>query len=297
VKYGDCWAAIVIGQNFSNAMQNRVMLAGAVDNDTVKESIVHLYPDATNQIITLKIFQTVTYSFLDFGKNMLTMMGESPAMLEIPVVLEKPVYGDREPTFTEFMAPGVILSIAFLAAVALTALAFVMERKEGLLERTLVAGVTSGEFMLSHILTQLLVLVVQVALLLIFTFIVFEIPSRGPIFWIILLTMLQGTCGMAFGLMISSLCKEENSATMLALGSFYPNLLLSGTVWPTQAMPVYVRYFSYLLPQTIPIESMRYILSRGWGIEYFEVFLGFLVTSVWITFFLIMAVVIFRIRK
>ncbi len=55
--------------------------------------------------------------------------------------LEKPIYGDKSPTFTEFMAPGVILSIAFLAAVALTALAFVMERKEGLLERSLVAGI------------------------------------------------------------------------------------------------------------------------------------------------------------
>ena len=31
---------------------------------------------------------------------------------------------------------------------------------------------------------------------------------------------------MAFGLMISAICEEENSATMLALGSFYPNLLL-----------------------------------------------------------------------
>lgn len=124
------------------------------------------------------------------------------------------------------MAPGVLLSIAFLAAVALTALAFVMERKEGLLERSLVAGVTSTEFMISHILTQLLVLTVQVALLLIFTFLVFDIPSRGPFFWVIVLTLLQGTCGMAFGLMISSLCEEENSATMLALGSFYPNLLL-----------------------------------------------------------------------
>jgi len=41
------------------------------------------------------------------------------------------------------MAPGVVLSIAFLAAVALTALAFVMERKEGLLERSLVAGIVS----------------------------------------------------------------------------------------------------------------------------------------------------------
>lgn len=129
--------------------------------------------------------------------------------------------------------------------------------------------------MLSHVLTQLLVLSVQIALLLIFTFLVFEIPFRGPFIWVVILTLLQGSCGMAFGLMISSICEEENSATMLALGSFYPNLLLvsskftiklqtievtnsifslkSGTVWPTQAMPVFMRYFSYLLPQTIPI--------------------------------------------
>jgi hypothetical protein len=80
--------------------------------------------------------------------------------------------------------------------------------------------------MLSHVLTQLLVLSVQIALLLIFTFLVFEIPFRGPFIWVVILTLLQGTCGMAFGLMISSICEEENSATMLALGSFYPNLLL-----------------------------------------------------------------------
>ena len=80
--------------------------------------------------------------------------------------------------------------------------------------------------MLSHVLTQLLVLSVQVALLLIFTFLVFEIPFRGQFIWVIVLTLLQGSCGMAFGLMISAICEEENSATMLALGSFYPNLLL-----------------------------------------------------------------------
>ena len=195
------------------------------------------------------------------------------------------------------MAPGVLLSISFLAAVALTALAFVMERKEGLLERSLVAGVTSYEFLLSHVLTQLCVLVVQVILLLIFTFLVFEIPSEGPFIWVILLTLLQGSCGMAFGLMISALCKEENSATMLALGSFYPNLLLSGTVWPVQAMPDAMRYISCILPQTIPIESMRYILSRGWDTSYPEVAIGFGITIAWTTFFLVAAVIIFQMKK
>lgn len=297
VKNGEAWAALVIGSNFSTAMQLRVMMAGEVDNSTIEASNIHLYPDMTNQMISLKLYESITYSFISFGKDVLSMLGQSTSIVDLPVVLEKPIYGEKAPTFTEFMAPGVVLSIAFLAAVALTALAFVMERKEGLLERSLVAGVSSTEFMLSHVLTQLLVLSVQVVLLLVFTFLVFEIPFRGPFVWVVILTLLQGSCGMAFGLMISAICEEENSATMLALGSFYPNLLLSGTVWPTQAMPIYIRYFSYLLPQTIPIEAMRYILSRGWDPSYGIVALGFGVTIIWIAFFLTAAVIIFRVKK
>jgi hypothetical protein len=75
---------------------------------------------------------------------------------------------------------------------------------------------------MSHALTQLLVLVVQISLLLLFTFCVFNISSHGPFIWVVLLTMLQGTCGMAYGLTISAICKEENSsASTLALGSFW----------------------------------------------------------------------------
>ena len=84
---------------------------------------------------------------------------------------------------------------------------------------------------------------------------------------------------------------------MLALGSFYPNLLLSGTVWPTQAMPDVVRWFSYFLPQTIPIESVRYIMSRGWDATRTEVLAGFGVTIGWTFFFLVAAVLIFKHKK
>ncbi|XP_074601741.1 ABC transporter G family member 20-like [Brevipalpus obovatus] len=294
VKSGQTWAAIEIETNFSDALQNRFLMGAMADSLTIEESRIHVHLDMTNQLVSYKLQRTLLESFQNFAKSLLTSMGQNPKVIELPVTFEKPIYGDREPTFTEFMAPGIILSISFLMAIALTALAFVMERKEGLLERSLVAGVTSFEFLLSHVLTQMLVLSVQVILLLIFTFFVFDIPCRGPSFWVILLTFLQGVCGMGYGLMISSICKEENSATMLALGSFYPNLLLSGTVWPTQAMPNLMRYFSYLLPQTIPIESLRYMLSRGWGPEHPEVAIGFGITILWTLIFLLAAVVIFR---
>ena len=65
------------------------------------------------------------------------------------------------------------------------------------------------------------------------------------------ITILQGICGMAFGLLVSALCDNEQDAIQLALGSFYPNLLLSGIIWPLEGMPMYLR-----------LEQPKYTISK-----------------------------------
>lgn len=110
---------------------------------------------------------------------------------------------------TEFMAPGVIILTAYYATTALTALSLVLERKDGLLERSLTAGVKSQEFLSSHIMTQCLVLVVQEAFMLAFTFGVFKIPSVGSLYYVVALTTLQGIGGIMFGLLISAICAGQ----------------------------------------------------------------------------------------
>jgi ABC-type multidrug transport system ATPase subunit len=140
VRNGQAWGAMSIGSNFSQALQLRVMLAGSVDNVTIDQSNIDMFLDMTNQIIGYHLQRSILYAWRSFSAEVAFEMGQNPSAFEFPVKFETPVYGSQSPSFTEFMAPGVVLSISFLAAVALTALAFVMERKEGLLERSLVAG-------------------------------------------------------------------------------------------------------------------------------------------------------------
>ena len=59
------------------------------------------------------------------------------------------------------------------------------------MDRSWVAGVLGMEVMMSHILTQFLVLLGQTAITLIFIFMVFGIPCNGPIGWLIIITILQ----------------------------------------------------------------------------------------------------------
>ena len=102
---------------------------------------------------------------------------------------------------------------------------------------------------------------------------------------------------MSFGLVISALVDNEQDAIQLALGSFYPNFLLSGVIWPLEGMPEKLRYFSYFLPQTYACEAMRAVWSRGWDIHWLPVYRGYLVTLAWTVASLVLSTIILKIRR
>lgn len=54
-------------------------------------------------------------------------------------------------------------SITFGISIGLTAVALLIERNEGLLDRSWVAGVNVAELLISQVLTQLIIIIVQIA--------------------------------------------------------------------------------------------------------------------------------------
>jgi huntingtin len=296
VRHGITWGAIHIPRNFSQDFISRVYACTTADNETLQGSTIKIYLDNTNQQIAYLMKELVFMSFQKFSKTLMRNSGLLEEMGDIPVMFEDPVFGGMQSSFTEYMAPGLILSVAYFMAVGLTSLAFVVERKEGLLDRTLVCGVSTVEVLMGHFVTQFVVMCIQCALSLMFIIVVFQTPCRGPVWEVILLTVLQGMCGMCYGLLISAFCDEENSAVMVALGSFYPNLMLCGVIWPVEGMPKVLQYISKVLPQTYAVEGLRALMLRAWDFSYEIVWMSYLVTTSWMLFFLILAAIIFRIR-
>ncbi|KAL3887370.1 hypothetical protein ACJMK2_027312 [Sinanodonta woodiana] len=297
VKAGQTWGTIYINQNFTFAIIDRFAKGANASNTTLDESTVKLYLDMTNQQIALIIQEKVAQAFQDFSSTLLIKFHQNPAIAQVPIKLESPVYGSNTPSFTNFMAPGVIISITFFLATGLTTLSFVLEKKEGLLDRSLAAGMTSVEIMLAHVMTQLVVMAVQVAILLVCALLIFHVPYEGPLIWVIVLVLLQGFCGMALGMIFSSICDNENSAIQCALGSVYPMLLLSGIIWPVEAIPIWMRYISYSLPMTYAADALRCVLSRGWDITMMPVWRGYLATMGWSLGLLLIAAIILRIKQ
>jgi hypothetical protein len=73
-----------------------------------------------------------------------------------------------------------------------------------------------------------MVVILQTIFMLVIAFLIFEIPNRGSIFWVSVLIVIQGVCGMAYGVLVSAISKGENFTLILCMGSMFPQFFLSG---------------------------------------------------------------------
>nr|QTW43728.1 ABCH1 [Eurytemora affinis] len=293
---GDIWGVIQFKANFSSAYVARISSPIDVDKQTLTDSSLDIRLDMSNQQVALTLQNMILQSFDNFTKSVLRDCSYPEEAASLPIHWGEPYYGGKNPSFTEFMAPGIIILIIYFLAVALTGEAFISERSSGILDRSWIAGVKPSEIIASHIVCQFLVMLVQTAVTLATIILGFNIPCRGPFGWLAVITVLQGLAGMSFGFLISALCDSQAVAMQLSIGSFYPNLLLSGILWPLEGMPDVLRQISLFLPNTYPCQAMRDIMLRGWDIEREAVYMGVVVSLVWIFIFLSLSWVAVRVR-
>lgn len=297
VVNGSLWGLLVFPANFSAAYVARMTAPAHADQAIINQSSVLVQLDMSNQQIALTVQNQILSSFDNFTRSLLRECRFTEEAASLPITWGDPVYGTKEPSFTEFMAPGIIILIIYFLAVALTGESFISERASGLLDRSWVAGVQPSEILSSHIVAQFLVMLVQTFITLAVIIWGFKIPCKGPVGWLAFLTVLQGLAGMCFGFLISALCDSQAVAMQLSIGSFYPNLLLSGILWPLEGMPYTLRIIAKFLPNTLACTAMRNIMLRGWDIDQQDVWLGVVATSIWIVIFFLLSWITVRVRS
>lgn len=87
----------------------------------------------------------------------------------------------------------------FFMGTTMTSTIIITDRLEGVWDRSIVAGVTATEIMLTHFITQFILLIIQVIECIVIIFVIFRYESIGSMYLIIFMTVLQGLSGMCFG--------------------------------------------------------------------------------------------------
>ena len=165
------------------------MIIEMVMNFPFIESLFQTHSKSSSQ--TEYLFESIVDFLPKVVKKILPEM--DPAVLSTPLLENMPpVYGQLNPSFRDYIAPALVLAITYAMSVGLTALAFVQERMEGILERTVVSGVLSVHIFFAHFIVEFVMMLIQTVVMLIFLFKVFGVTQNGSLLLVITLTLVQG---------------------------------------------------------------------------------------------------------
>lgn len=167
-----------------------------------------------------------------------------------------------------YMVPGILGIILTMTMVMITSMAIVRERERGTLEQLIVTPMKSHELILGKIIPYIFVGYVQATLALIVGALVFVVPMKGSIVLLYSLTTLFIIASLSLGVLISTVTRTQMQAMQMSFFVFLPSVLLSGFMFPREAMPQLFYQLGHLLPLTFYLEILRGIVLKGIGINF-----------------------------
>ncbi|NIN70698.1 MAG: ABC transporter permease [Gemmatimonadetes bacterium] len=165
-----------------------------------------------------------------------------------------------------YNVPGVIGMLILLMSLLLTSLSVVREREMGTLDQLTVSPLSAAELMLGKTVPATLVALIDLVLVTALAILWFNIPMRGSFLDLLPAALLYILCGLAFGLLISSVSRTQQEAFMTMFLVLMPAIILSGFFYPISSMPEVFQWITVLNPVRHFLEIVRAIFLKGAGI-------------------------------
>lgn len=160
------------------------------------------------------------------------------------------------------IVPGLLGVILTMTMILFTSAAIVREREHGNMEFLINTPIRPFELMLGKIIPYVFAGLIQVSIILLMGHIVFSVPIRGGLASLFGAALLFIFASLTLGLVISTIAKTQLQAMQLTVFILLPSILLSGFMFPYDAMPEPAQWIAEGLPATHFIRMVRAIVLR-----------------------------------
>jgi ABC-2 type transport system permease protein len=171
----------------------------------------------------------------------------------------------REPgsRYIDFLIPGLLGMNLMGSAIWGLGFAIVDARRKKLMKRLVATPMPRHYYLLSFVLSRLLLLVIEVGALLGFGALVFHVPVRGSLFVLAVLCVLGSLSFSALGLLIASRVQTIEAVSGLMNLVMLPMWIVSGVFFSAQRFPGIVQPVIKALPLTAAIDALRANMLQG----------------------------------
>ena len=164
--------------------------------------------------------------------------------------------------YIDFLTPG-ILAYAVLTAGLSAGIRLVGDRERGTLRRVRATPIPVWAFLASSVLSQLVLVVVQVVVLLGVGHLMYGVgigPSPGPV---VLMLLIGSLCFLAGGFLIAGIARRDQAAIVLTNLVSLPQLFVAGVFYPLSSAPPWLREVSVVMPLTYFANGLRGLMAAG----------------------------------
>ncbi len=191
------------------------------------------------------------------------------AVIENPregIVNTKLLYNPQMKSAYNFV-PAIMGTLLMLVCALMTSISIVREKEKGTMEVLLVSPVRPLMIIVAKVIPYLvLAFVILIAILLMSVF-VLDVPVRGSLLWIFVISTVYILLALSLGLLVSNVAKTQLVALLLsAMVLIMPIIMFSGMIFPIESMPRILQYVSAIIPTRYYISAMRKLMIMGVGV-------------------------------
>ena len=137
------------------------------------------------------------------------------------------------------------------------------------MEALLVSPLKPIQIILGKIVPYFILSFVDVIIILLLSWFVFDLPVKGSILLLLAEAMLYILMSLSLGILISTVSKTMQQAIFISLvGMMLPTILLSGFIYPIENMPKVYDWVSAIMPPRYFIIIIKNVMIKGTGFLY-----------------------------
>jgi ABC-type multidrug transport system permease subunit len=179
------------------------------------------------------------------------------------VATESQLVHETGSRYIDFVIPGLLGMNLMGSAMWGLGFSIVEARQKKLLKRMVASPMPRWQYLMSFLLSRLVLLIIEVAVFLGFARLAFGVPFRGSLLELGLLCLMTSMAFSALGLLVSSRARTTEAVSGLMNLVMLPMWILSGIFFSASRFPAIVQPIVRALPLTAAIDAMRGNMLQG----------------------------------
>ena len=222
-----------------------------------------------------------------------TIYGMQPTAVFGPVTIGTPSLVDvSELTTFDYFAPG-FFSFFTIFLIMTISQSFLFEREKGLLRRIRTTPTTSSEFIASHTISNMIIAMIQVAIVFVVSFLVGYRPLGDAASFLsaFLILAIFSLCCVGFGLIAATLAKSSGAATGIAFLFIMPQMFLGTFV--SVGLSAIAKEAGRFVPGYYVTDALTSLFLRGAPVTSAAILLDVLVVTLYSVIVLIFGIILY----